>query len=193
MRCVYVSSIKHRRRIKCSYRFPFLLQNATFFSTIYGPDRHINSERVKRHWQTSKKRHWKRKIWGPSRQCQNKAINPLKNLRQKGKVQQQAQAKSGVKKRVKLLFILYSNRFVSISIPPEPELVISCTTDFESEDQTTFFVLLQFPLLWPSPGCSPSSSPRNDWKRIQNPFLCFAWGTMLLKCCSRDSDVCKWI
>lgn len=92
------------------------------FSTIYGPDRHINSERAKRHWQASKKRHWKRKIWGPSRECQNKAINPLKNLRQKGKVQQQAQAKSGVKKRVKLLFILYSNRFVSISLPPEPEL-----------------------------------------------------------------------
>lgn len=75
-----------------------------FFSTIYGPDRHINSERVKRHWQASKKRHWKRKIWAPSRQCQNKAINPLKNLRQKGKVQQQAQAKKWSEKKSETTF-----------------------------------------------------------------------------------------
>lgn len=70
-------------------------------------------------------------------------------------MQQQAQAKSGVKKRVKLLFILYSNRFVSIFLPPEPELA-SCTTDSEIErsdaDTDSFLRRLAIPAFKALPG-----------------------------------------
>lgn len=60
----------------------FLLRNAT--EQIYEPNV-ILTQIVKRVWHSSKKKNARSKA---HRECQNKAINPLKN-RKKGKVQSQ--------------------------------------------------------------------------------------------------------